>query len=142
MLSIRLNGARLRQEYQAKLEAEERARGRGRESGIPGYNRAGFDVTVEGVTISGPLETPGEIRVAMEQDWRSADIGGGSRKHTEDVTISGENSDNNILLRGRYLHHRRTNLGTIPDIEYPVNVCGWVPYRVVGEGGRTQLLRA
>ncbi|CAM9736185.1 unnamed protein product, partial [Pylaiella littoralis] len=36
----------------------------------------GFDVVVEGVAVSGPLETPGDIRVAMEHDWRFADIGG------------------------------------------------------------------
>lgn len=92
MLRIRLNGARLRQEYQTKLEAENLARGGGRESGIPGYGRAGFDVTVEGVTISGPLETPGEIRVAMEQDWRSADIGGEPWTDTENVTSAVKHS--------------------------------------------------
>lgn len=76
----RLNGIRMREEYEAKMAGEEDA---GMGTGIPGFNYSrgvsggGFDVTVEGVAISGPLETPGEIRVAMEHDWRSADIGGG-----------------------------------------------------------------
>ena len=41
-----------------------------------GGSGGGFDVTVEGVTISGPLETTSSIRVAMEQDWQSANIAG------------------------------------------------------------------
>lgn len=76
---------RLRQDYQSKVEAEHLAIG-GRDSVISGYGRAGFDVTVEGVAISGPFETTGEIRAAIEQDWRSADIGGGCRWRGERKT--------------------------------------------------------
>lgn len=76
----RLNGARLRQVYESKLEAEDLARGGGRGPDNSSQGRGGvsgiFGVTVEGVAISGPLETAGEIRAAMEHDWRSADIGG------------------------------------------------------------------
>lgn len=71
---LRLNGIRMREEHEAKMAGEEDAgAGFHYSRGIPG---GGFDVTVEGVAVSGPLETPGEIRVAMEHDWRSADIGG------------------------------------------------------------------
>lgn len=70
----------MRDEYEAKLASEEDAGmsgvGGGLGSGSRRVSGGGFDVTIEGVAISGPLETPGEIRVAMEQDWRSADIGG------------------------------------------------------------------
>lgn len=74
----------MRDEYEAKLAAEEEAgiscRGGGA-GGTPYFGSrgglsGGFDVTVEGVAVSGPLETPGDIRVAMEHDWRFADIGG------------------------------------------------------------------
>ncbi|CAM9523334.1 unnamed protein product, partial [Ectocarpus fasciculatus] len=66
----RLNGIRAREEHEAKLASDEAA-------GIGSRGMlGGFDVTVEGVAISGPLETPGEIRAATEHDWRSADIGG------------------------------------------------------------------
>lgn len=79
----RLNGIRMRDEYEAKLAAEEEAgitcRG-GRAGGAQCFGSrglsGGFDVIVEGVAVSGPLETPGDIRVAMEHDWRFADIGG------------------------------------------------------------------
>lgn len=65
----------MREEHEAKMAGEEDAgMGFHFSRGVPG---SGFDVTVEGVAVSGPLETPGEIRVAMEHDWRSADIGGG-----------------------------------------------------------------
>ncbi|CAM9719375.1 unnamed protein product [Scytosiphon promiscuus] len=88
----RLNGIRMRDEYETKLASEEDA-GIG---GVGGFDRGtlgfgsrrasggGFDVTVEGVAISGPLETPGQIRVAMEHDWRSADVGG----LVEDPTVA------------------------------------------------------
>lgn len=77
----RVNGARLRKELEDKLNSEDHvAITLGGPDGVPGYGRrdasGGFDVTVEGVAISGPLETAGEIRAAMEHDWRSADIGG------------------------------------------------------------------
>lgn len=71
MYAARLNGIRAREEHEAKLASDEAAG-----IGLLG----GFDVTVEGVAISGPLETPGEIRVATEHDWRSADIGGEGMK--------------------------------------------------------------
>ncbi|CAM9385939.1 unnamed protein product, partial [Hapterophycus canaliculatus] len=80
----RLNGIRMRDEYETKLASDEDAgvggvggyEGRALGFGSRRASRGGFDVTVEGVAISGPLETPGEIRVAMEHDWRSADMGG------------------------------------------------------------------
>lgn len=84
MYVFRLNGARLRQEYQRKLEAENLIRGGGK-PGVSGRDHGGFHVTVEGVTVSGPLETIGEIRAAMEQDWRSADIGGEAIVERADV---------------------------------------------------------
>lgn len=81
MFVIRLNGIRLRDEYDAEVAGQENAGGVG--AGIPGFpssrgvsSGGGFDVTVEGVAVSGPLETPAEIRVALEHDWRSADING------------------------------------------------------------------
>eukprot|EP00903_Cladosiphon_okamuranus_P016005 g14779.t2 len=83
----RLNGIRLREEYEAKMASEEDA-----EMGIRpsrGVAGGGFDVTVEGVTVSGPLETPGEIRVAMEHDWRSADIGGLLSDPSEALAVKG-----------------------------------------------------
>ena len=71
----RLNGARLREVYKAKVDVN--GAGGVYESTQPGGVVAGeFDVTVEGVVISGPLETVGQIRVAMEHDWRSAGLGG------------------------------------------------------------------
>lgn len=71
----------MRDEHEAKMAADAEATaigrgGRGRARSPGSNSRGGFDVTVEGVAISGPLETSGEIRVAMEHDWRSADIGG------------------------------------------------------------------
>ncbi|CAB1117781.1 unnamed protein product [Ectocarpus sp. CCAP 1310/34] len=72
----RLNGIRAREEHEAKLASDEAAG-----IGSHGIMLGGFDVTVEGVAISGPLETPGEIRAAMEHDWRSADIGGESLRN-------------------------------------------------------------
>lgn len=77
----RVHGARLRKELEDKLNSEDHvAITLGGPDGVPGYGQrdasGGFDVTVEGVAISGPLETAGEIRAAMEHDWRSADIGG------------------------------------------------------------------
>lgn len=74
---LRLNGIRMREEYEAKMAHQEDAGLGGVGAHCKGaVSGGGFDVTVEGVAISGPLETPGEIRAAMEHDWRSADIGG------------------------------------------------------------------
>lgn len=81
----------MRDEYETKLASEEDAGiggVEGADGGFPGLGSrrasgGGFDVTVEGVAISGPLETPGEIRVAMEQDWRAADIGGKGTKNED-----------------------------------------------------------
>ncbi len=71
----------MRDEYEAKMAQQEDAGlgGLGAHGG-GGLSGGGFDVTVEGVAISGPLETPGEIRAAMEHDWRSADIVGEGEK--------------------------------------------------------------
>ncbi|CAM9883903.1 unnamed protein product [Ascophyllum nodosum] len=71
----RLNGARLREVYKAKVDVN------GADGGVYESTQSGgvvageFDVTVEGVVISGPLETVGQIRAAMEHDWRSAGLG-------------------------------------------------------------------
>lgn len=67
----------MREEHEAKVAGGEEDGGMGFPFSRGASGGGGFDVTVEGVAVSGPLETPGEIRVAMEHDWRSADIGGG-----------------------------------------------------------------
>ncbi|CAN0296599.1 unnamed protein product, partial [Ectocarpus sp. 12 AP-2014] len=80
----RLNGIRAREEHEAKLASDEAAG-----IGSSGIMLGGFDVTVEGVAISGPLETPGEIRAATEHDWRSADIGGLVNDPKEALAVKG-----------------------------------------------------
>lgn len=79
----RLNGKRLREENEAKLASDERM-GRRLEpcmgGGSRGRRSGGFDVTVEGVAISGPLETQGEITAAVNHDWKSADMDGEDTK--------------------------------------------------------------
>lgn len=71
---------RLREEYEAKVASDELTTTGRTSDRSPGFAlrgpSGGFDVTVEGVAISGPLENAGEIRAAMEHDWRSADIAG------------------------------------------------------------------
>lgn len=106
----RLNGTRLRQEESKQAEID-----RGGSAGVAGRRAGhggiisdlsrrgrglggGFDVTVEGVAISGPLETTTEIRVAMEHDWHSANIAGERQSSKEREVASLLGSLRSILI--------------------------------------------
>lgn len=122
-VAARLNGIRAREEHEAKLASDEAAG-----IGSRGIMLGGFDVTVEGVAISGPLETPGEIHAATEHDWRSADIGGESLRNPRLTSVGC------LVYTGRYPIVLIVLNRSFPSISPRVSSCRYTNMRFLDVG--------